>query len=50
MLQMLTPYTKRELCHLMGLGYACFLEDNCGLEIPCSVLLILGEEDKTGAR
>ncbi len=48
MLQMLTPYTKRELCHLMGLGYACFLADNCDLEIPCPVLLILGEKDKTG--
>ena len=48
MLQMLALYTKRELCYLMGLGYAGFLEDNCDLEIPCPVLLILGEKDKTG--
>ena len=48
MLQMLAPYTKRELCHLMGLGYAGFLKDNCGLEIPCPALLILGKKDKTG--
>jgi len=48
MLQMLAPYTKRELCHLMGLGYAGFLEDNCDLEISCPVLLILGEKDRTG--
>ena len=48
MMQMLSPYGKNELCHLMGLGYAGFLDDNCELEIPCPVLLILGEKDKTG--
>ena len=48
MMQMLSPYRKKELCHLMGLGYAGFLDDNCELEIPCPVLLILGEKDKTG--
>ena len=48
MMQMLSPYNKSELCHLMGLGYAGFLEDNCDLEIPCPVLLILGEKDRTG--
>ena len=48
MLQMLSPYNKRELCHLMGLGYAGFLDDNCELKIPCPVLLILGEKDRTG--
>ena len=48
MMQMLSPYDKNELCHLMGLGYAGFLDDNCELKIPCPVLLILGEKDKTG--
>ena len=48
MMQMLSPYGKNELCHLMGLGYAGFLEDNCDLQIPCPVLLILGEKDRTG--
>ena len=48
MIQMLSPYGKNELCHLMGLGYAGFLDDNCELEIPCPVLLILGEKDRTG--
>lgn len=48
MLQMLAPYEKRELCRLLGLGYAGFLEDNCDLTIPCPVLLILGERDGTG--
>ncbi len=48
MMQMLAPYGTNELCHLMGLGYAGFLDDNCELKIPCPVLLILGEKDKTG--
>ena len=48
MMQMLSPYNKNELCHLMGLGYAGFLDDNCELKIPCPVLLILGEKDRTG--
>lgn len=48
MVQMLSPYGKNELCHLMGLGYAGFLDDNCELKIPCPVLLILGEKDRTG--
>lgn len=48
MLDMLTPYGKRELCHLMGICYSGFLEDNCDLEITCPVLLIIGENDKTG--
>ncbi len=48
MTQMLAPYGKSELCRLMGLGYAGFLEDNCDLDIPCPVQLILGEKDRTG--
>lgn len=48
MLQMLAPYDKRELCHLMGIGYSAFLADNCELEIRCQVQLILGDQDKTG--
>lgn len=48
MMKMISPYNKSELCHLMGLAYAGFLDDNCDLEIPCPVLLILGEKDRTG--
>ena len=48
MLRMLEPYGKRELCHLMGIGFAGFLEDCGELEIPCPVLLLLGEKDVTG--
>jgi len=48
MYSMLTCYDKKELCHLMAVGYAGFLEDNCDLEIKCPMLLIVGEKDKTG--
>lgn len=48
MTEMLAGYDKRELCHLMGVGFAGFLEDNCDLKIRCPVLLILGERDRTG--
>lgn len=48
MLQMLESYDKHELCHLMGLGYGTFLKENCDLIIPCPVLLLVGEKDKTG--
>ncbi len=48
MLHMLSFYGKNELCHLMGIGYAGFLEDNCDIKINCPVLLIVGEKDKTG--
>ncbi|MBQ6439517.1 MAG: alpha/beta hydrolase [Mogibacterium sp.] len=48
MMKMLSPYNKNELCHLMGLGYAGFIDDNCELKINCPVLLILGEKDRTG--
>ncbi len=48
MLEMLRGYEKNELCHLMSIGYAGFLEDNCDLEIHCPTLLIVGEKDTTG--
>lgn len=48
MLNMLSLYNKKELSHLMGIGYAGFLNDNCDLRINCPVLLLLGEKDKTG--
>jgi len=44
----LSQYTKKELCHLMGIGYAGFLEENCDLDIKCPVLILVGEYDKTG--
>ena len=48
MIHALKPYTKKELCHLMGIGFAGFLDENCDLNIKCPVLLLLGEYDKTG--
>lgn len=48
MLTMIEGYGKSELCHLMGIGYAGFLEDNRKLNISCPVLLIVGEKDRTG--
>ena len=48
MLDMLSLYDKKELCHLMGIGFAGFLEDNCDIKIECPVLLLVGEHDKTG--
>ncbi len=48
MMSMLEPYSKKELCQLMGIAYAGFLKDNCDLQITCPVLLLLGDSDKTG--
>ena len=48
MAAMIDIYGKPELCHLMGIGYTGFLEDNRVCEIPCPVLLIVGEKDHTG--
>ena len=48
MIKMLDDYDKNELCHLMGIGYAGFLEDVSSLEIKCPILLIVGDKDKTG--
>ena len=48
MLNMLSVYDKKELCHLMGIGFSGFLEDNSDIKIECPVLLLVGEHDKTG--
>ena len=48
MLDMHSIYSKKEICHLLGVGYAGFLEDNCDMKINCPVLLIVGKQDKTG--
>lgn len=45
---MIAGYSKAELCHLMGIGYTGFLDDNKACKIPCPVLLIVGEKDNTG--
>lgn len=48
MTAMLSNYGKLELCHLMGIGYTCFLDDNRELNISCPTLLIVGKKDRTG--
>ena len=48
MLQMVSDYEKEELCHLMGIGYAGFLDDNKELQIPCPLLILVGKKDNTG--
>lgn len=48
MLDMLENYSKKELCHLMYLGFAGFIPELHDLNISCPVCLILGEHDKTG--
>lgn len=48
MLKALQPYSKKELCHLIGIGYAGFIEENCNLEITCPTTLLVGEYDRTG--
>lgn len=48
MYAMLSCYDKKELCHLMGIGFGGFIEDNCDLNITCPLMLIVGDKDKTG--
>ena len=48
MLHMLSVYDKKELCHLMGIGFAGFLDDYCDLNIQCPIMIIVGDSDKTG--
>lgn len=48
MLDMHEDYDKKELCRLLGTGYACFLDDVSNLQIKCPTLLIVGDKDVTG--
>lgn len=48
MIAALQPYSKKELCRLMGIGYAGFLAENCDLVITCPTLILVGEHDRTG--
>jgi len=46
--RMLADYSKKELCHLMYIGEAAFIPENKIIELPCKVILILGDMDKVG--
>ena len=48
MLRSMAVYPKDELCRLLGIGMAGLLEENQDLEISCPVLLMAGEDDRTG--
>lgn len=48
MLNMLTDYTKDELCRLMYIGFAGFIYEIGKMNIKCPVWLLVGENDKTG--
>ena len=48
MREMLNSYSRKELCHLMGIGYAGFLDENRDININCPVLIIVGKKDITG--
>ncbi|NJB05331.1 alpha/beta hydrolase, partial [Clostridioides difficile] len=48
MMKMLEGYEKKELCHLMYLGFAGFIPEIQDLNIHCPVCLVVGDKDKTG--
>ena len=48
MLDMLSDYSKKELCHLIYLGEAAFIPVNESINLPCPVVLILGDCDRLG--
>lgn len=48
MMSMITPYKKKEYCHLMQIAYNALLKDNRNLKISCPVLITYGEHDRTG--
>ena len=48
MLNMLSDYTKDELCKLMYIGFAGFIPEISEMHIKCPMWLSVGEHDKTG--
>ncbi len=48
MLEMLSEYSKNELCRLMYIGEAAFIPENKEVSLPCDCLLLLGDKDYVG--
>lgn len=48
MLNMLSDYTKDELCRLMHIGFAGFIPERSEMNIKCPLWLLVGEHDHTG--
>lgn len=48
MMEMLSEYSKEELCRLMYIGEAAFIPENKEISLPCRCLLLLGAKDHVG--
>jgi len=48
MTEMLSQYSKKEICRLLEIAYSQFLKENTDISLNFPVLLIIGEYDKTG--
>ncbi len=48
MIDMLSDYDKKELCHLLYIGEAAFIQENKVIDIKCPIILIVGEKDRVG--
>lgn len=48
MLEMLKPFSKKEIIEQMDVAYGKFAEENQDIELHCPVLILLGDKDKTG--
>lgn len=48
MLKMLSVYSKKELCNLLYIGFAGFIDELCKLDIKCPIYLLVGKYDRTG--
>lgn len=46
--KILAASTKEQICQQMEAAYGTFANENHDIFIPCPVLIILGEQDKTG--
>ncbi|NLI54422.1 MAG: alpha/beta hydrolase [Clostridiales bacterium] len=44
----LSFYDNREFCELNRIGLGAFVKENQDLDIPCPVLILVGEKDKAG--
>ena len=48
MMEMLKPMTKSQIIEQMGIAYGKFAAENRDITLPCPVLILLGDSDKTG--
>lgn len=48
MMEMLAPLSKAEIIEQMDIAYGKFVEENQDITLKCPVLILLGDQDKTG--